>query len=559
MALFPNSNASIFDEKDRDIQQQMENFYQKSIEWNQAFWYEADLDTRFEVGDQSVFNDIYNIPATRRKQFSFNRIRPIINMITGYQRRNRKSTVVVPIENGDQETADQFSKMMMWLARDQGVADTISSAFTGACVTGMNLMQIWMDYRRDPVNGDIRIDHCPYNSFMIDPYFRKPDLSDCNAIWKRSFLSREAVKSLLPGKEDLLNEISSYGLEDGKFQFLPETFRFDYKNLLTYDEYYYRTYRKQKLLVDTQTGQTYEWASSKEKNLKEFLKLYPQITVSESEVPTVKLAIVVQGKVAYHDINPVGIDSYPFVPVLGYYNPQTPYYEWRIQGVVRGLRDAQFIYNRRKIIELDMAESQITSGWIYKEDALINPKDVFLAGQGKGLALKKGAQMTDVQQIRPPDIPQSFFQLSQSLTTEIQQIAGVNEELLGSAIDDKAGILAMLRQGAGLTTLQRLFDQLDFSQKLLGRLLIETIQKNFSPAKVKRIIEQEPTQEFYNHTFGRYDAAVEEGFDTTTQKQVQFAQLLHLKEVGVPIPDEVLLNAATVQNKTEITKAMEQQ
>ncbi|MDX1532841.1 MAG: hypothetical protein R3230_01390, partial [Nitrosopumilaceae archaeon] len=46
---------------------------------------------------------------------------------------------------------------------------------------------------------------------------------------------------------------------------------------------------------------------------------------------------------------------------------------------------------------------------------------------------------------------------------------------------------------------------------------------------------------------------------TTTQKQVQFAQLLHLKEVGVPIPDEVLLNAATVQNKTEITKAMEQQ
>ena len=57
------------------------------------------------------------------------------------------------------------------------------------------------------------------------------------------------------------------------------------------------------------------------------------------------------------------------------------------------------LYNRRRTIELDLLESQITSGWKYKEDALVNPKDVFLAGQGKGLALKDTAQMTDVEQI----------------------------------------------------------------------------------------------------------------------------------------------------------------
>ena len=110
----------------------------------------------------------------------------------------------------------------------------------------------------------------------------------------------------------------------------------------------------------------------------------------------------------------------------------------------------------------------------------------------------------------------------------------------------------MLRQGAGLTTLQTLFDQLDRSQKLLGRVILEVIQNNFTPGKVKRIIEEEPTPEFYNKTFGKYDAVIEEGFNTSTQRQMNFAQLLQLRELGIPIPNESLLDAATIQNKTKL-------
>jgi len=122
----------------------------------------------------------------------------------------------------------------------------------------------------------------------------------------------------------------------------------------------------------------------------------------------------------------------------------------------------QYLYNRRRVIELDMLESQINSGYKYKENALVNPKDVFLEGQGKGLALKSEAEMTDVEKIQPAQIPPSMMQLSEILGQEVQQISGVNEELLGAAEDDKSGILSMLRQGAGLTTLQVLFDNLDF-------------------------------------------------------------------------------------------------
>lgn len=555
---FPGSN-SYWPEQEhghRTLKQRMEDTYAQSITINQSFWSEADIDTRFKAGDQTLWNDLYgNLPAFRRRVFNFNRIRRVTNMITGYQRRNRKSTNVVPIENSDEKTANQFSKVIVWAMEKDNTLETISEAFDGAVTTGMNLLSVWMDYREDPINGNIKVDNVSYNGYLIDPFFKKHDLSDCNFIWTRKWLTKTQVKSLLPEHKEAIDKLQAQGNRDGKFQFMPESYNYGMKDLLTYDEYWYMDYRTQKMLVDVKTGETMEWKGNDE-DLKRYLEAYPEITVIENEIPTCKLGILVQGQVFYHGQNPMGIDRYPFVPVLGYYEPQIPYFPWRIQGVVRGLRDSQYLYNRRKVIELDILESQINSGWKYKEDSLVNPEDVFLQGQGRGLALKQEANMSDVEPIQPPHVPPSMIELSKILGDEIQQISGVNEELLGSATDDKAGILSMLRQGAGLTTLQTLFDQLDHSQKLLGRIFLDLIQNNFSPGKVQRIINEQPAPQFYNKAFGKYDAAIEEGLNTSTQRQMQFAQLIELKNLGVPVPTDLLVRSSTLQNKEELVEAI---
>lgn len=555
MASIPDFYSPYYDlDGDNSISQRMDNFYNDVISTNQVQWAEADLDQRFTAGDQTVWSELYGQAAAKHKQFQFNRIQRTVNNIDGYQRRNRKSIIVTPVENGDQETADQFSKVIMWAVRKESMLETISDSFrNGSLITGMNLMHLWMDYRKDPVSGDLRLDNCASSSFIVDPYFRNPDLSDCTGILKRTYITPKEAASLLPQMGKEIESLSGINSRDGKFQFMPENYAYDKRKLLAYDEYWYRDYRTQEMLVDVETGETMEWKKDDEDGLREFMAMYPQIQIIKQEVPTVKLAIRVQNKVVYHGPNPMGVDSYPFVATFGYFNPQLPSYSHRIQGMVRGLRDAQYLYNRRKVIELDILESQINSGYKYKENALVNPADVFnMSGQGKGLALKFDAQMSDVEQILPPQIPPSMIQLSELLAREIQEISGVNEELLGSAIDDKAGVLSMLRQGAGLTTQQIFFDQLDRSQKQLGNLMIQYIQANFTPGKVARIIEDQPTQEFYNKAFGTYDAAVEDGLNTSTQRQMQFAQMLQLKEVGVPISTTDLLEAATIQNKTKI-------
>lgn len=562
MTLWPMPGSNNFwpeqNHDDKTLKQRMEDTYAQSITINQSFWSEADIDSRFRAGDQTLWNDIYgNLPAFRRRVFNFNRIRRVCNMISGYQRRNRKSTVVIPVENSDEVTASQFSKVLLWAMERDDTLETISQAFDGAVTTGMNLLSVWMDYRSDPINGDIRVDNVSYNGYLIDR-FKKHDLSDCNFIWTRKWLTKTQIKSLIPDRKGEIDKLSSHSSRDGKFQFMPEAYNYGMEDLLTYDEYWYRDYRTQKLIVDVKTGETLEWKGSDE-DLKRFLDTYPELTYVENEIQTCKLGILVQGQVMYHGPNPMGIDVYPFVPVLAYYEPQIPYFPWRIQGVVRGLRDSQYLYNRRKVIELDILESQINSGWKYKENALVNPEDVYLQGQGRGLALKEEANMSDVERIDPPQVPPSMIELSKILGDEIQQISGVNEELLGSAEDDKAGILSMLRQGAGLTTLQVLFDQLDTSQKLLGRIFLDLVQNNFSPGKVQRIIAEQPAPQFYNKAFGKYDAAVEEGLNTSTQRQMQFKQLLGLREIGIPVPTDLLIKSSTIQNKQELVEAIGRQ
>jgi len=531
----------------------------------QVFWTEATLDTRLEAGDTSLMADLnQQLPNNNRGSWYFNRVRPLCNMVSGKQRQNRKSTIVVPLENGDQETADQWTKILLGIYKREGVYETISEAFhQGACITGLNLLQVYIDYRNDPVSGDIKIDNLPYSCFLIDPYFKKADLSDAQFIWRRTYMSHTAAASLMPDKYDEIMALEGNPTgtgRDGRFQYMAEAYGQTQQNRLAYDEYYYRSFRRQKLLIDKETGESFEITNQENTDIETFLNHYPQVTIIEQDVPTVRMTIMIQDKVFYDGPNNLNIDRFPFVGIIGYYNNMMPYFYSRIQGICRSLRDPQVLLNRRIILSADMLESQVNSGFMFKENAVIDVKHLFQTGQGRIIPIKEEASMSDVVPIQPPQIPPSFFQLQDTFSKELNLVSGINEELMGSAIDDKAGILSALRQGAGLVTLQPLFDRLDNSQNLLGELLMDVVRNNYTPGKIQNLLEGEkPAPLFYNKSFGKYHCAVEMGFNTETQKQMQFAQLVQLKELGVPIPDAALIDACTIQNKTKIIQMIEQQ
>jgi hypothetical protein len=129
------------------------------------------------------------------------------------------------------------------------------------------------------------------------------------------------------------------------------------------------------------------------------------------------------------------------------------------------------------------------------------------------------------------------------------------------ASDEKglAGITEMLRQGAGLVTLQKYFDQWDRALKLMGMIELRIIQLRWTPFKVSRIIKEQPTQEFYDKNFSQYDILPEESLNTTVQRQQQFAQLLQLREMGIPVPTAFLLKNSSLQGKDELIESIQRE
>lgn len=541
----------------------MDSFYFASYPSNASFWQQGSIDKRFKVGDQTLWSMIYgdnNYYQARR--FFFNLIRRHINMITGFQRRNRKSTITMPSQGDTDSLADDYNKVLKWTEERDGFQEYLSQSFEGACDTGSNWLHLYPSYTLDPVSGDLFTDQVAYCNMLVDPYFRKQDLTDCTALWRRRWVTKTAAKALLPGHAKEIDKMMASGAKDGRFPLQAELLNLNVTQLFALDEFHYRATREATMVIDPKTGEATEWEDEDDEDsegmLKQVLQQQPWLIVKKQQVPTVKLGICLGNRVFYDGPNLLNIDNYPFVPSLCYYEPDIQSYAWRLQGIVRNLRDSQYLYNMRKVIELDILQSQINSGWIYPTDAVVDVKAFRQSGQGFLVPLKAGHLPNELQRIEPPNIPNSMLELSRSLSEDITKISGVNEELLGAATDDKSGILSMLRQGAGLTTLQGIFDKLDYTQRLYGKIRLQAIRKNFSKGKVASILGHEADPRFFTSHSLKYSIAVEEGNYTTTQRQMELQQLLHFREIGMPISDKSIMEAAFITNKKAIIEEMQQ-
>lgn len=541
----------------QDIIQDFGESYERAYQlWN-TYYAEAYKDLSYYLGNQWSLEELSYLNNQRRSSFTYNKIRRLINLVQGYQRKNRLSSIVSPIENASELTAEIQTDAMQYVMQFADGYECISNAFKGALTTGMSFISPWIDYRSDPVSGDIRFHHDEWNAVILDPFLTKKDLSDCSFIARRKFLSRTEVISLLPDKQDVIESLP-WGSRDDKFTYMPYARQWGMQKLLNYNEYWRTKWETKDVLVDMETGEMKQWDGDR-KRLYLFRKMFPQLEVVKKPVRSVELGIIVEGQLLYYGKDPSGLNDYPFVPFFAIFEPSYDLYTWKIQSLVRIVRDPQTELNKRRSKMVDIIDNQLNSGWIAKTNSVSNPSSMYKSGQGQVVWLKPEAQMGDVQRIPAAEIPASMFQLEAEFEKDIMEIAGVNSELFGMAENDKvetAGILSKMRQSAGLVNLQDLFDGLRESQKLLGKKVLQLIQNNYTPEKIKLITKKEPTPEFYSKAFGRYDVVVEEGILTDTQRQSQFVQLLALKTMGVEVPNALIIKNSNLHGKKDLEELM---
>lgn len=563
MAFYYPTWSSNIEPNQGNIRQWCDNLYSKFQPIEQSRWNQSNIDTLFYAGAQTFVNRYFNFsPTTSYQQYYFNIIQQPINMITGYERQHRKQWTFVPSENADPRTTDQYTKLIGHVANRGCIHEQKSKAKELAAVSGMCLAQPYLDYTGDDqAQGELKVKIWEYNSFLVDPYFRSPDMSDAQFVWCQEYISKQEAESRFPENKDQIVPMAGSPQRYGSFYFLPENYNMARNDLLVLSYIWYKWKKKKKKLYSRTRNQFFDFAGGQE-NADMLLRTIPDFELVEVEVPCWKLAVVLNDVMMFQGENPLGFDGCPFVPYFWNYEPHQNYYDLRCRSLVRTMRDPQFLFNYKVITNNDIAAATINAGWKRKVGAVANEDNLKKAGQGWDVLINDGFEMADVEKIIPSAVPQSDLELGEQMRNLIYETSGINVENWSGQQDKQISSLTMMmKQAANLLVFQKYFDQWDFSDKLLGERMLQIALNNWNAEKVGLYIGEEPSEYFYSKVFCKYKTLVEEADLTPTQQNLQAQQMMDINAAfGREVfPASMIVPKLNITGKGEIIPFLQQQ
>jgi hypothetical protein len=483
-------------------------------------------------------------------------------MVTGYERQHRKNFNYIPCEGADAKTTDQYNKLITHVANMGSIHEQKSKAKELSAVSGMVLAQPYLDYTEDDqAQGTLKLKIWEYNAFLVDPYFRSPDMSDCQFVWCQEYISKKEAENRFPDKIEAIAPMAGTPQRYGSFYFLPENYNMARNDLMVLSYVWYKWKTKKKRLYSRTRNQFFDFAGGEE-NLEALLYNIPDMEAVTVEVPCWKLATVLNDQLMFQGENPLGFMSCPFIPYYWNYDPHINYYDLRVRSLVRTMRDPQFLMNYKIITNNDIAAATINAGWKRKVGAVANEDNLKKAGQGWDVIVNEGYEMTDVEKIIPSAVPESDLALAQQMDDLIWRTAGIDLENWSGQNDKQISSLTMmLKSAANLMVFQKYFDQWDFSDKLLGDRLLQIVLNNWNAEKVGLMIGEEPSPHFYSKVFSKYQVLVEEADLTPTQQNLQAQQMIEINQVfqREVFPPSMIIPKLNITGKGEIIPYLEQQ
>jgi hypothetical protein len=523
-----------------------------------------------------------------REPLEMNIIRRPLQFFSGYLRDNLASVVIEPVEGSDVQTADDFTTLSYYIWDKGDGYNTLLDAADESFKSGISLCGIYMDYSNDFVNGDIKFFKRTFNSFYLDPTFERIDLSDAAFAITRDLLDRTMIKQLIPFVDPKeIDDIQNAFRDDKFLSYHPNfTTLSRNRNLMAYDQYYKRCTKKRRMLVDKDSGfyrditdlpkdevDKLQIGIKRFKRLKESsgtpeeTKDIPDMEIMEVNRDFVDLHVMLNGKLVYRGEDKTGIvHTYPFAPILCYFEPSIWMPSQRIQGIPASLYFTQRQFNKRHMKIVDMMDSTISTGYKYLIGSVPDPTDMQQSGQNKLIGVdpeNAPAGLDSVQELKGGEANPSLIEYQQVLDQLALTLSNVNESVLG--VDEKgnaeiSGRLAQVRIAQGLRANRKIIDNVERAQEVIGGLVMKAVQANYPAAKVARILGREPTEQFYDNQFEQYDAVIKEGVRSKSQKDAYYYELVNLKREGiVDVPQSEIVRALEVAGLSDLQKAMAKQ
>lgn len=549
---------------------------------------EAREDFDFYAGVQWSAEDLQVLKDANRPTPVFNRIIRTINAVSGVELQNRQEVKYLPRNVDDTSTdpsqlpqllgnqqlpevgealipnpmavnqqnptndvgfADMLNGAAKWVRDQNNAEDEESDAFEDCLICGEGWTETRMSYDEEP-EGMIVKDRLDPLKIIVDPDARKRNYEDAKWVaYVKDFDPQEAAR-LFP---DVVNPQTGAFWDDS-----------DYVPVVNRDENYkyledqsdqltkvnkvaivqYQYYRREPIHL-IPLGNKIIQLSQKKYDLAE-----PMIKRAGLKSVKVRKKVFYQcflvGNRIAQKPEALGCDHFTLRSMTGLQD--------RIRnvffGLVRLMKDPQRWANKWLSQIQHILNSNAKGGVMVEEDAVPNFRE-FEDNWAKAesvIKLRTGA--LGAGKIQPKEMakyPDGIDRLLNYAIATINDVVGVNLEMMGMANRDQPIGLEMERKRAGITVLAKFFDALRRYRKMDGRILAYYIREYIADGRLVRIVGKSGAKYvplLKDKLAFEYDIVVDDAPTSPNSKERTFGILQTIipmaQQAGIPIPPEVL-------------------
>ncbi len=543
------------------------------------FVVKADKCDAFFRGDQWTAEDRAKLRLQRRPALTINKILSTIGNVMGEQIYNRSEISYRPRSGAAPENAETLAKVFKQISDNNQLDWKRSDMFADGVITSRGFLDVRINFD-DSLVGEVRIDKVNPKNVIIDP-----DGDDMDPdTWKEVFITKWVTAddiAILYNKADadlLRNRESMFAYGFDSIQTMRD--RFGHRNHPAYANGYdisnvqrdirmierqYRKLDKQKHFVSLE-GDTRPIPEDFDRNRIAFFVEKYGFKVTTKLVARIRWTVTADNVLLHDDWSP-----YKHLTVVPYF----PYFRHgRTLGLVENLLDPQELLNKVSSQELHVVNTTANSGWKVKSGALTNmsPQELEQRGAETGLVLEvNGDPDKDVVKITPNSVPSGLDRVSYKAEEHIKTISGVSDSAQGFDREDVAAKAIQAKRQAGQTNLAKPLDSLVRTDFMLARNILDLVQQFYTEERVMTIThagaDQRREQFAVNQataegtivndlTLGEYDVVISSVPQRETLEDSQFEQAMAMREAGISIPEDVIIESSRLLNKRQIVEKM---
>jgi hypothetical protein len=525
-------------------------------------------------------------PVTRRKLenqgkpvLTINKVLATVAAVMGEQLENRADISFRPLKDGSQETADALTKLYIQIANANKLDWVESEVAADGFITSRGFYDVRAVFG-DSMQGEAQIKKLNPRNVIVDP-----DAEDYDPdTWKEWFLT----KWLSPDDIEIL-----YSKADADILRLrqPDSLLADYDNVdkhhgtfggeaRTSDssstgstvrrvrviERQYKKLYNAWHFVDPETGDVSIVPDTWSEDKRIEVAAMAGLSLTRKLVERIRWTVTADNVVLFDEWSPYL--SFTVVPYFPFFR------NGKTIGIVENLLSPQDQLNKTSSQELHIINTTANSGYKVKTGSLQNMdiEDLEERGAQTGVVFEL-TDTKDLEKIQPNQVPTGLDRVAFKADQFIKEISGVSDSSRGFDRADVAAKAIEAKQAAGSVNLAKPMDNLARTRHLLAKRILDLIQTFYTEHRVLKITGTDlvtKTEELEINkpsaengivndlTIGKYDVVVTTAPARNNFEETQFKEALELRQLGVAIPDDILVEASHLERKAEIAERIKE-